>query len=211
MNSSKATTAAIITLVLFFIAFALFWFDVGLAEARERERCEAEGISNRYDDVLKTAARRYMEEPLRSRWCLVKAICWTESRLDPDAESGAGAVGLCQITEPTAETARRITPIRSRNLRDAKANAAYAAATLQRNWNIWISPRTPECRWELTAASYNAGAGHIINAQKLAAGALCWERIRRYLPEVTGKHAWETIDYISRVEKTYRRLRGFEF
>ena len=204
MNPSKAITAAI-------VMFVLFMLCLGLAEARERERCEAEGISNAYDDVFKTAARRYMEEPLRSRWCLVKAICWAESRLDPNAESGAGAVGLCQITEPTAETARRITPIRSRNLRDAKANAAYAAATLQRNWNIWISPRSAECRWELTAASYNAGAGHIINAQKLAAGALCWERIRRYLPEVTGKHAWETINYISRVEKTYRRLRGFEF
>ena len=145
---------------------------MGFAEARERERCEAEGISNRYDDVLKTAARRYMEEPLRSRWCLVKAICWTESRLDPDAESGAGAVGLCQITEPTAETARRITPIRSRNLRDAKANAAYMRRSHLATELEYLDQPT-DARMPLgtgrdggvTAASYNAGAGHIINAQ----------------------------------------------
>ena len=76
MNSSKAITAAIIAGALIWALALLLLFDVGFAEARERERCEAEGISNRYDDVLKIAARRYMEEPLRSRWCLVKAICW---------------------------------------------------------------------------------------------------------------------------------------
>ena len=202
MNPSKAITAA----------FLLFMLCLGLAEARERERCEAEGISNAYDDVFKTAARRYMEEPLRSRWCLLKAICIVESNLNPNAASPAGAIGLCQVTEPTAETARRIAPsIRSHDLRDAKTNANSAAVNLQWNWNIWFSRRTPECRWELTAAGNNSGPQHIIDAQKLAGGALCWEQIRRYLPEVTGRHATETIDYVGRVWRTYYKLRGFSF
>ena len=50
------------------------------AEARTRARCHAEGISNAYDDVFRTMARRHMSEPLRSRWCLLKAICQVESR-----------------------------------------------------------------------------------------------------------------------------------
>ena len=206
-NTSRLVTAAIFAAIILLVI--LTW--VAFGEARTRHQCRADGISDRFDRTLQIAARRHMEEPLRSRWCLLKAICHTESRLDPDAESGAGAVGLCQITEPTAETARRIAPIRSHDLRNAKANAAYAAVTLQRNWNIWISPRTPECRFELTAAGYNAGPGHIIEAQKRAAGALCWEAIRAKLHEVTGRHATETINYTDRVWRTYYRLRGFEF
>lgn len=206
-NTSRLVTAAIFAVIILLVI--LTWAAFG--EARTRQQCRAEGISNAYDRTLRIAARRYMQEPLRSRWCLLKAVCHTESRLDPDAESGAGAVGLCQITPPTAETARRVTPIRSHDLRNAKTNAAYAAATLQRMWNVWISPRSAECRWELAAASYNAGPGHIIEAQRRAAGALCWERIRASLPDVTGRHARETIDYVGRVWRTYYRLRGFEF
>lgn len=178
---------------------------------QSRQSCTAPGIPNTFDEHIYWAAKRYMSEPLRSKPCLLKAICWTESRLKPDAKSHVGAIGLCQVMQGTFVDAHRKHPTIGRNLRNVRTNIAAGAIELDRAWRVWIAPRSNACRWDLAAASYNAGAGHVIKAQTLSGGARCWETIRHFLDDVTGKHAVETVDYVDRVNRAYWRLLGFRW
>ena len=179
------------------------------AQARAGDyRCAAAGVPGAYDPFFTLAARKHYPPALRAHWCVAKALCWIESRLNPLAASGAGAQGLCQVMPATAAGLRRRGAWRGR-LRSAKDNAEASAIVFARYWAVWATPRTIECRTELTLASYNAGPGSIIKAQVEAGGALCWERIRAALPRVTGRHARETIDYVDRFWAAWRRLRGY--
>ena len=51
----------------------------------------------------------------------------------------------------------------------------------------------------LAAASYNAGAGHLIKAQRLCDGRNLYREIIPCLPQVTGRHSAETIDYVQKI------------
>ena len=199
-----------VVILYLFLALGLTVID---ADARRGDRCSAPGISNAFDPQLKWASRKFFSEPLRSKgFCYLKSLCYTESNLDPNAES-AYAKGLCQITPPTLDTAERLGnarykyKFRSNDLREVKTNVAAAVITLDRMWRIWTSKRSNQCRLELAFASYNAGGGNIIKAQAASGGERCWEGIRESLHEITGRHSKETLDYVSRVFKNYIRLR----
>ena len=182
------------------------------AEARRvgEFRCEAEGIPDKFDAFFSIAARRHMPHEFKNEVgaCITKAICWIESRHNPDARSGVGAVGLCQIMEATAQDLERRGQWRGR-LRNSKDNAEASAIVFANFWRIWSTPRSAECRLELTLASYNAGPKNIIDAQRVTGGALCWEQIQFGLPEITGDHSKETIQYLIRWWEAWRRLRGY--
>lgn len=177
------------------------------AQARRDYKCYADNVPDKYDHVFKRAAKRHLPPELRENWCILKSLCWIESRLNPNAVSGVGAQGLCQIMPATAEDLRKRNHWRGR-LRSVKSNAEASAIVYRNYWNIFAIPRTLECRNEVTLASYNAGPGNIIRAQENAGGALCWDRIKYGLPDVTGKHHKETWDYVDRFWGAYRSLRG---
>ena len=179
---------------------------------RRGDKCTYPGISEQYDSQIKWAVRKFQSEPLRGHWCILKTICQIESRLKPDAKSGAGATGLCQVMGPTERHVRRKVykgyQPRSHDLRNVKYNLSVSALVFQNKWNTWISKRTNECRLELGVASYNAGQFSIIRAQAKSGGQRCWEQISHFLNEVTGKkHSIETINYVRRFWETYRRLK----
>lgn len=75
---------------------------------------------------------------------------------------------------------------------------AYYMARLH---GVWKSDRPQLERHRLAEASYNAGAGHIVKAQKLCDGARNWADIAPCLSQVTGRHAAETLGYVERIEK----------
>lgn len=50
-------------------------------------------------------------------------------------------------------------------------------------------------------ASYNAGAGNIIRAQRACNGARSWIQIRVCLPQITGHHSNETIQYVDLIHR----------
>lgn len=166
------------------------------------------------ETAIVLAVKRYWPEPYRSHPDLFIAQCWAESGLKADAESPAGAVGLCQVMPGTAKTL-----LRSRGglrgklrgfLRNAKTNAELGARYMGQMFRIWSYPRSSHCRWRLAVASYNAGPGSVIQAQTLSGGRRCWEDIAPFLHQVTGRHSAETIAYVFRVEDEVRRRRGQE-
>jgi len=70
----------------------------------------------------------------------------------------------------------------------------------------------PEEKMRFTFASYNAGPGHIIKARKLARknglSDKAWVYdVKKIMPAVTGKHSFETIAYVKRIDDVYSILK----
>lgn len=80
---------------------------------------------------------------------------------------------------------------------------AYYMAKLRRQWS---APRPQTDRHKLAAASYNAGLGHLLTAQRLCGGRNLYIDIIRCLPRVTGKHSEETIQYVKRIWHWWRLM-----
>lgn len=156
----------------------------------------------KYDGDFRDAARMWLPstDPLR-----LKAQCWQESRLDPSAVSPAGARGLCQFMPNTW----RETPQQSKQIHDATASihaAAWYMARLRKQWNA--NTRSEREHYSLALASYNAGTGNIIKAQRLCGDPNGYEQIMACLPKVTGPHnAAETQGYAPRIWRHYERMR----
>lgn len=111
-----------------------------------------------YDDLL----RRYAAE-LGWDWRLLGSQMYQESRFRPTARSWAGAVGLLQLMPATA----RQFGVRSRT--DPEQNVRGAVKFLQwldEHWKERIHDSRERLKFVL--ASFNAGAGHVEDAQRLA-------------------------------------------
>lgn len=81
---------------------------------------------------------------------------------------------------------------------------AYYMAKLR---HVWRRDRTPLERNELAQASYNAGVGNVLKAQRFCGGARLWRTIGECLPLVTGaRNAQETHTYLSRIDRWWRAL-----
>lgn len=73
---------------------------------------------------------------------------------------------------------------------------AYYMAMLRRGWS---SPRPSIDRHELAEASYNAGMGNLVKAQKVCGMPVLYTEISACLPCVTGQNAQETLTYVQRI------------
>lgn len=187
---------------------ALLLILVALPAEARNWRCDAEGVTERYDRLFKRAAKRHLRPGFD--WCWVKAWAMAESNLKADAVSPVGAVGILQVMPGTARDVARQLGRGSRvgSLRDAANNIEIAAAYIQYLHRLWSYPRPAFCRLKLVMASYNAGPGNVIEAQKESGGRRCWGHISAHLHKVTGKHSEETISYVNRIVENYLRLKG---
>lgn len=136
-------------------------------------------------------------------WRLFKAQLYQESLLDPSAQSPVGARGLAQFMPGTwADVTRRLGygDVSPHVSRYAIPAGAYYMGSLRKSWS---APRPEADRHSLAMASYNAGIGNLLKAQRLAGGANAYADIISALPEVTGRYSKETITYVERIWKFY--------
>jgi len=111
-----------------------------------------------YDPLLK----QYSAE-LSWDWRLLASQTFQESRFKPDAKSWAGATGLLQLMPATAGQ------FGVHNMRDPEDNVRGAVRFLKwltAFWNKRIEEKDEGLKFIL--ASYNCGAGHVEDAQRLA-------------------------------------------
>lgn len=160
----------------------------------------ASSFPDRYDRAIERAVDRWWPDyPFAAAW---KAQLWQESRLDPAARSPAGAEGLAQFMPATwREVTRALgwAPLPRTLAEPAIEAGAYYMARLRRSWS---SPRPAEGRQQLAQASYNAGLGNILKAQRRCDDARDWPQIAPCLETVTGKrNAAETIGYVQRIAR----------
>lgn len=116
----------------------------------------AGGAISAYDGTIKDAARRYGFD-----WPFIAAVIHQESRFKPRARSRPGAKGLMQLMPRTAREMGCSDPYDP--VQNIEAGTRYLA---------WTRERFPELardeRLAFTMAAYNAGIGHVRDAQRLA-------------------------------------------
>lgn len=154
-------------------------------------------LPSTYDRDIKAASQRYMP-PVP--WQVYWGQLYQESRMNPAARSPVGAEGLAQFMPGTAKD---IFPLLGYTALDRRLAGpsiqagAYYMARLRRGW---LAERPEEDRHNLALASYNAGMGHILEAQRLCGGNL-YAQIMACLPQVTGRHAAETLSYAPSIRR----------
>jgi membrane-bound lytic murein transglycosylase F len=117
----------------------------------------ATGKLCKYDDLLKRHAAE-----LGWDWRLLAAQAYQESRFEPQARSWAGATGLLQLMPPTARQFGVTDPL------DPEQNVQGAVNFLKWLHRFWETKIEDEAeRLKFVLASYNTGAGHVQDAQRL--------------------------------------------
>ena len=136
-------------------------------------------------------------------WHYFKAQAIAESRLEEDAISVAGAVGVMQVMPRTFEEIRQKNPAIQGNLDQPRWNIAAGIWYDRQNFVLWRAPRPLVDKIKFMFGSYNAGRGNILRAQRLAlADGLIgtrWASIEARLPAVTGPRSRETLTYVARI------------
>ena len=115
------------------------------------------GIISVYDDYFRDAARSTGWD-----WRLIAAQCYQESGFDPNARSGAGAHGLMQLMPATAAS------VGLTDVYAPKENIQAAARYIKVLQRSFAGVRDGSERIRFILAAYNAGPGHIKDAQALA-------------------------------------------
>lgn len=163
-------------------------------------------LDPKYDEDIKAASAKWLPT---WEWQWWKAQLYQESRLKPDAVSPVGAQGLCQAMPGTwgdITRAMRWGAVSPFVARYCIEGGAYYMAQMRKTWK---SERPESDRRRLAQASYNAGTGNIVAAQRVCNGARHWPEIVICLPRVTGvKNTHETTTYVERIERWYLQLRA---
>lgn len=159
-----------------------------------------------YDQYFQQFAGHFFGPEFDWKWFKAQAIA--ESNLNPLAVSHAGATGIMQLMPATyAEMTRRLkypdSPKMAALIYDPVINIQCGIGYDRRMWQIWKEEVGIE-RIRFMLASYNAGAGNIIKAQRKAVIKTKWSSVSACLHMVTGwDDAPETINYVRRVERLH--------
>lgn len=153
-------------------------------------------MTTEYDDLIRQAAAKYLPQ---YDWRLFKAQLFQESKLNPYAVSPSGARGIGQFMPATWKEWRLNSGYPGHDETHPEASIFTAACYMAHLVAQWKSPRPELDRYLLAAASYNAGLGNVVKAQKQAGMALAYRDIIAALPQVTGQASGETITYSKRI------------
>lgn len=161
--------------------------------------------STTWDRLFKEAALQYLPG-IDWRW--LKAQCYQESAFNAEAVSPAGAQGMMQIMPGTWSDLvnQGVVDLGDSPFNDRAsviAGAAYMAQLKKKWW--WERP--PIDQYALTLASYNAGLGNVVKAQKVVHDGTLYSDVIKGLPDITGtKNSQETITYVQKIFNHYRAL-----
>lgn len=114
-------------------------------------------------------------------WQLLASISYQESRFNPSVVSWAGAEGLMGIMPNTAK-ALGVTP---HELKDPDVGIRVGVDCLRRFRQGFSDVTDPEEQIKFTLAAYNAGIGHVYDAQRLTRkygkDPNRWEHVSEYI------------------------------
>ena len=155
----------------------------------------------RFDHHFSKYSKRYFGPAFD--WRYFKAQAVAESRLEENATSVAGAVGIMQVMPQTFKEIRQNNLAIQGGLDQPRWKIAAGIWYDRKNFVMWRAPRSLLDKIKFMFGSYNAGSGNILSAQRLAlADGLVgtrWASIEARLPAVTGPHSRETLTYVARI------------
>lgn len=161
-----------------------------------------------YDRYFRKYSKRFFGPGFD--WRFFKAQAISESGLDKDAVSPAGAKGIMQIMPQTLEEIYAVKPKLARGNHPGWQIAAGIYYN-RRLWEKWTAHRPFKDRVNFMFASYNAGFSNIVKAQKHAEikkmNPNLWSSVTKVLHKVTGKRSRETIFYVKKIHAVKKVLR----
>lgn len=165
--------------------------------------------SNEYEDAINVLWKHNTQitpEINISSFLIAQAV--QESRFDSIAVSPAGAVGIAQFMKPTAaqigeELKTKLALFKDGFDRENPEQSIWAQVYyMNKLFKTWDLGRVEAERLKLALASYNAGTGNILKAQKQSGDKKFWDEIKLSLSSVTGeKNSKETIGYVDNIFK----------
>ena len=169
------------------------------ADALAQDRPRAD----RYDDSFRKYSKRYFGPQFD--WRVFKAQGLAESNLNSLARSHVGARGVMQLMPMTFHEVASRNPELRRTIDDPDCNIAAGISYDRRLWRQWEQDSVDFHRREFMFASYNAGRGTIMDAQRAARAAQldarAWPSIERVAPQVHGWRYRETIGYVQKIDR----------
>ncbi|MCH8616683.1 transglycosylase SLT domain-containing protein [Sphingomonas sp. SM33] len=162
----------------------------------------AETVSDRYDDTFRKYTKRFFGPGYD--WRIFKAQAMTESNISMDAKSWVGARGIMQLMPATFKE------IRSKNpeivaIDQPEWNIAAGIYYDRQLWGQWERGSGSQDRNHFMFASYNAGRGTLLRAQKAARTSMLdpsiWPSIQSVAPNVPKWRHEETLNYVAKIDK----------
>ncbi|MCO5229732.1 MAG: transporter substrate-binding domain-containing protein [Chitinophagales bacterium] len=129
-------------------------------ELESASKSSNNGSISIYDPIV----QRYAKE-INWDWRLVASLIWQESRFKPSARSWAGATGLMQLMPATA---RRFGLNTMQEIYHPELNIKTGTKYIAWLEIFWEEIKDETERKKFILASYNAGEGHVKDAQRLA-------------------------------------------
>jgi len=124
---------------------------------QERIDLNPDGAISPYDKLVKTYAEQYGFD-----WRIIVSQMYQESRFNPKAKSWAGAKGLMQVMPRTAKE------LKLTSLEDPETGIHAGIKYMQWVRNRFEQELDVQDRMWFALAGYNAGAGHVKDARRLA-------------------------------------------
>lgn len=168
----------------------------------EQRPVDNDKYTKEYDRWFEIYTITFFGEDFEWQWFKAQAIA--ESNLKPTAVSHVGAKGLMQIMPATfSEIQGKLSFVKQ------PFNPEHSiAAGIFYNHSLycrWKAPRPFIDRMAFTLASYNAGFGNILKAQKLCfdlgMNGNIWKSIVLVAPKVKSWKYQETLPYVDRILK----------
>ena len=164
-------------------------------------RAQKAGDVDRYDQTFRKYTKRYFG--VGYDWRVFKAQAMAESQMNPNAKSWVGARGLMQLMPST--------------FKDIQSNATGFGSIDDPEWNIaagilhdrdlwrrWERDSIDVDRREFMFASYNAGEGTIMNAQRACVqrslDRRAWRSVEAVAPQVPRWRYRETLGYVRKIQ-----------
>ena len=157
----------------------------------------------RFDAAFRKYSKRFFG-PAQD-WREFKAQGLTESNLDTLARSYVGARGVMQLMPTTFHEVTSRNPEIQRLIDDPEWNIAAGISYDRRLWLQWAQDSVSDHRREFMFASYNAGRGTLLMAQRMArAESLdhrAWPSIEQVAPQMRRWRYRETLEYLRRIDR----------
>ncbi len=134
-----------------------YFYNEKLQESHKKHRLVSGSTLSPYDDIV----RSYVQ-PYNFDWRLIVSQMYQESRFDPLASNATGAFGLMQMLPRTAAE------LGVKDLKDPEQAIASGVQYLDWTRDRFSKDLPVQEQIFFSLASYNAGFGHVKDAQRLA-------------------------------------------
>lgn len=134
-----------------------YFYNERLQKSHNKYRLVSGSILSPYDEIVRSQA-----QPYNFDWRLIVSQMYQESRFDPLASNSTGALGLMQMLPRTAEE------LGVKDLKDPEQAIASGVQYLDWTRDRFSKDLPVQEQIFFSLASYNAGYGHVKDAQRLA-------------------------------------------